>query len=100
MEEYKNKLQTAGDKLVIVDFFATWCGPCVNIAPVFADFSEKYLNCVFLKVDVDQNKDISEEAGITCMPTFHFIKKGEKITQLEGADEDTLKEYIETHGNN
>jgi thioredoxin 1 len=97
MEEYKNKLQNNADKLIVVDFFATWCGPCNHIAPAFADFSEKYPNCIFLKVDVDVNKNISTEAGVTCMPTFHFIKNGEKITQIEGADTDTLKEYIEKY---
>jgi len=94
MEQYKNILQTAGDKLVVVDFFATWCPPCVQISPTFANFSEKYPDAIFLKVDVDQSADISEDAGIRCMPTFHFIKNGKSIAQIEGADEDLVEENI------
>ena len=50
----KNELERAGDKLVLVDFFATWCGPCKMVAPAIEKLSSTYPNAVFLKVDVDQ----------------------------------------------
>ncbi|XP_011821793.1 PREDICTED: thioredoxin [Mandrillus leucophaeus] len=50
---FQEALNTAGDKLVVVDFSATWCGPCKMIKPFFHSLSEKYSNVVFLEVDVD-----------------------------------------------
>jgi len=85
--EYLEKIKIASEenKLVVVDFFAVWCGPCVRIAPKFADWSEEFPNVVFLKVDVDQLRETSESAVITCMPTFKFYKKGEVVKTIEGA---------------
>ncbi|XP_034871989.1 thioredoxin isoform X2 [Mirounga leonina] len=50
---FQEALNSAGDKLVVVDFSATWCGPCKMIKPFFHSLSEKYSNVVFLEVDVD-----------------------------------------------
>ncbi|KAJ3396221.1 Thioredoxin-2 [Lobulomyces angularis] len=51
-------------KVVVVDFTATWCGPCKMVAPKFEEMSKKYPDAVFVKVDVDQCQDISQNAGI------------------------------------
>ena len=85
----------ASDKLVIVDFTATWCGPCQNIAPVFAAMAEEFTDCQFIKVDVDANEETAAACGINCMPTFQFWKNGEKLDMFEGASEKVLRERIE-----
>jgi thioredoxin 1 len=54
--EFDSELTAAGDKLVAVDFTATWCGPCQRIGPKFAAFAEVYKDVVFVKVDVDENE--------------------------------------------
>jgi thioredoxin 1 len=54
-----------GPKLVVVDFFATWCGPCVKISPFVEKLGEKYPDVVFLKVDVEKASDIAQERGLT-----------------------------------
>ncbi|KAM3864857.1 thioredoxin-like [Diretmus argenteus] len=89
-EAFDSALQDAGDKLVVVDFTATWCGPCRRIAPVFEALSKEYTNCVFLKVDVDEADDVAAKCQVQSMPTFHFYKNGKKVQEFSGADEARL----------
>ncbi|XP_033839460.1 thioredoxin-like [Periophthalmus magnuspinnatus] len=96
--DFKAEQEAAGSKLVVVDFTATWCGPCQHIAPVFEKLADQYKDvCVFLKVDVDEATELSEECGIRSMPTFQFYKNGKMVTQFSGANADKLKETIEAH---
>ncbi|KAI4884983.1 hypothetical protein NFI96_020249 [Prochilodus magdalenae] len=92
-------LRDAGHKLVVVDFTATWCGPCQMIGPIFKGFSEKpeYKEVVFLKVDVDEASDVSSYCDIKCMPTFHFYKNGKKVDEFSGANSQKLEEKIQLH---
>uniref|UniRef100_A0AAZ3RBJ3 Thioredoxin domain-containing protein n=1 Tax=Oncorhynchus tshawytscha TaxID=74940 RepID=A0AAZ3RBJ3_ONCTS len=66
-EGFDKALEEAGDKLVVVDFTATWCGPCQSIAPFFKGLSENYQSVVFLKVDVD-DAPVSNRSGISHLP--------------------------------
>jgi len=84
----------AGGKLVVVDFTASWCGPCKSIAPKFASLSTKYPSAVFLKVDVDQCADIAATNNVSAMPTFHFLKGKVRVDEMTGADEKKLEEKI------
>lgn len=86
----------AGDKLVAVDFTATWCPPCRRIGPVFESMAEDNEGVVFIKVDVDDNSETSEACEINCMPTFQFYKNGKKLDEFSGADENMLKEKVQT----
>uniref|UniRef100_A0A3B3UXB1 Thioredoxin n=1 Tax=Poecilia latipinna TaxID=48699 RepID=A0A3B3UXB1_9TELE len=88
LEEFNDILSTAGNKLVVVDFTATWCGPCRRIGPVFE------VNVIFLKVDVDEASDVSQKCEIRSMPTFHFYKNGKKVDEFTGANEKLLMEKI------
>jgi len=78
------------DKISIIDFWASWCGPCIAIAPWFKEQSEKYTDIQFGKVDVDDNDETSAHCEIQCMPTFKVYKKGELLKTIEGADKDEL----------
>merc|ERR1711915_928247 len=100
LAELKADIAAAGDKLVVIDFFAEWCGPCKKIAPVIKKMSETETNVVFLKVDVDVNEEGAEHYNVTAMPTFIFIQNGVKIADLMGANEGKLKELVEQHKNN
>lgn len=93
-EDFDVELTNAGTKLVIVDFFATWCGPCVRIAPKLSEFALKYPEAVFLKVDVDKCEATGSANGVTAMPTFIFFRSKSKIDMLRGADHNALEEKI------
>ena len=94
---FASEIQNAGSKLVIIDFHATWCGPCKHIAPVFVQESLKYPNNIFLKIDVDVCSETAQMYGISAMPTFVFIFKGKKIDELRGADPKALISKIKQH---
>jgi thioredoxin 1 len=66
-DEFKEAVQVGP---TVVDFTATWCGPCQRIAPLFAELDAKYSSVTFIKVDVDELDDVAGEAGVSAMPTF------------------------------
>ena len=100
LTEFREKIADAkkAKKLLVVDFTATWCGPCQRVAPAYADLSLKYGDVVFLKVDVDKAKDVSSECGVRCMPTFQMFKNGEKVDAVEGADIGKIEGVLKTLG--
>lgn len=78
---------------VVIDFFATWCGPCKRIAPLFEDLADKYYPAItFLKVDVDESPELVEQFDVSAMPTFVFLKEGVIVKRVEGADVAGLEE--------
>lgn len=86
--DYENNKEWAfkGDKPVIVDFYATWCGPCKRVAPVLAKLQKEYGGDIQIyKVDVDKSPQVSAAFGIKSMPTFLFIPKEGKPTMAKGA---------------
>ena len=95
--EFDKELADAGGKLVVVDFTATWCGPCQRIGPKFVEMAGEFTDCVFVKVDVDQNEETSAACGIQCMPTFQFYKNGTKVAEVTGADENKLRTTVSQH---
>jgi len=97
LADLKKELADAGDKLVVVDFYATWCGPCKIIAPKVEEMSTSLSNVVFLKVDVDENEEAAQEFNISAMPTFIFLKNSNKVADMMGANFDKLKELVEKH---
>ncbi|KAI8632449.1 thioredoxin-like protein [Xylariaceae sp. FL1651] len=86
------------NKVVLLDCFATWCGPCKAIAPVLAKMSneEQYKDVFFGKIDVDDLPELSQELGITAMPTFMIFKDGEAVPadKLVGASPQGLQNLI------
>ena len=92
--EFDKCLADAGDKLVVVDFTATWCGPCQRIAPVFVKLAEEMPDVVFVKVDVDKLGELAAQLGVTSMPTFLFMRNGEVVDRMSGADEAGLRAMV------
>jgi thioredoxin 1 len=85
------------NQLVVIDFTATWCGPCRMIAPIFQELSEAMPDVVFVKVDVDDNPDTAAKYSVSAMPTFVFIQKGKVVDRLMGANPARLQELIDEY---
>jgi thioredoxin 1 len=74
------------DKLTVVDFWAEWCGPCRAIGPVISELANEYAGVINVgKLNVDQNPQISMNYGITSIPAILFLKNGEVVDKLVGA---------------
>lgn len=90
----------AQGKPVVLDFYATWCGPCKKIAPYIEELAEQYAGQVIVgKCDVDNNNDLSIRFGVRNIPTVLFIKNGEVVDKSVGAApkstfEDKLKNLL------
>ncbi|MDD2513444.1 MAG: thioredoxin [Proteiniphilum sp.] len=74
------------DKLVVIDFWAEWCGPCKMVGPIIDQIGEEYKDRVVVgKLDVDNNDDTTSKYGIRNIPTVLFLKNGEVVDKLVGA---------------
>lgn len=87
-----------GNLPLVVDFWATWCGPCRMVAPIISKLAEKYDGKIIVgKCDVEENDDMAEEFGIRNIPTILFFKGGEIVDKIVGAQsEGKLDEKFQT----
>lgn len=85
-----NTIKAAQGKLVVVDFSATWCGPCKKIAPRFEALSNQYPDVSFVHIDVDKFRDHEDIKSVKGVPHFKFIKNGQLLEEFSGANEQRL----------
>ncbi|GAA5936432.1 hypothetical protein JCM3775_000819 [Rhodotorula graminis] len=87
-----------GDRTIVIDFWATWCGPCRAISPVFERLAEQSSSAIdFYKVDVDAQEQIAQECGVRAMPTFMVFRAGDKLGEVTGANPAGLEALIKKH---
>jgi thioredoxin 1 len=83
---------------LIADFYATWCPPCKQIAPIYAQLSATHATAgkfAFVKVNVDEQRELAGKYGVSAMPTFVLFKKGVKVGEVKGADVRGLRGVVE-----
>ncbi|NSB16906.1 thioredoxin [Clostridium beijerinckii] len=94
--EFKNEIESG---VTVVDFFATWCGPCKMLSPVLEGLSaEMEGKAKFIKVDIDQSLDLANEFQISSVPTMIIFKDGQKAEQLIGfLPKEKIQQAIESN---
>jgi thioredoxin 1 len=93
--EFHKVIEDKKTPLVIVDFFAEWCMPCVMMGPVFKTLAEKYPTVKFCKINVDDAPVVSNEYEISSIPCIVFFKDGDEVDRVVGGvSEDILEEKI------
>ncbi|KAI7726816.1 hypothetical protein M8C21_019513, partial [Ambrosia artemisiifolia] len=82
---------------MVIDFSATWCGPCKFIEPAVHDFADEFSDVDFIKIDVDELPDVAKDFDVQAMPTFVLVKKGKERERIVGVKKDELHRMIEKH---
>lgn len=94
-EEYKNEIVNS-DKLVLIDFFATWCGPCKMLSPIIEQVAAEHSDLEVVKVDVDKVPELAVSYNVMSIPTLVFIKGGNLVKQSVGfASKAEIEKMIE-----
>uniref|UniRef100_A0A1A9ZLV0 Thioredoxin domain-containing protein n=1 Tax=Glossina pallidipes TaxID=7398 RepID=A0A1A9ZLV0_GLOPL len=97
-EDMEKQINEAGDKLIVIDFYASWCGPCKIISPKLEELSVQYSDkALVLKVNVDDCEEIALEYNVTSMPTFVFMKNRQIIDIFVGGNPEKLVKNMEKY---
>ena len=91
-EDLDKFFETVGDKLVVADFNATWCGPCKRVS-----LPAKYPNICFVSIDIDKCADHEEVEDVSSVPTFKFYRNKQVVTKFTGANESQIISTIEAN---
>lgn len=96
IQDFTKAIEQEGNKQVIVDFWAAWCGPCRMVSPILSKIEEENENISLIKVDVDSNQELSSFFNISSIPTLMFFQNGvSNKTNLIGAlPKEVILEHI------
>jgi thioredoxin 1 len=96
LDDFTSSVGNENTGLIVIDFYADWCGPCKMIAPKYAKLAEKYQNVQFYKLNSDNGDtaNVVTACEITSLPTFCFFKGGKYVTKLIGANDAKLEKIL------
>lgn len=95
LENEQDFFELINNKLVLVDFYATWCGPCRMISPIIDEIAKETTDLMVVKVDVDKYPNITTKYGIMSIPTLKVFKNGkEEKTSIGYIEKDAIKDLL------
>lgn len=94
MEDLFDLLDQNKDTLVVIDYWADWCGPCKKFKPEFDKISRNYSTVLFCTINIDDVPEVKEEFEISSIPTFDLIKNGQRVHRVAGAQRAELEQAI------
>ncbi|KAI3744544.1 hypothetical protein L1987_57627 [Smallanthus sonchifolius] len=96
-EDWETQLQNSktSNKLMVIDFSASWCGPSLFMDPVVQDLANEFPDVDFIKIDIDDFKDVADTFEVKAIPTFVLLKKGKERERVVGVKKDELHRVIE-----
>jgi thioredoxin 1 len=90
--------EMTGKGLVLVDFFATWCGPCKMLGPVLEDMASDRDSIDIVKVDIDESMNLARQYGIMSVPTLVLFKDGQVVAQTSGFQpKESIQQFIDNN---
>ncbi|XP_034103403.1 thioredoxin-2 [Drosophila nasuta] len=94
--DFDKTIAEAGNKHILVEFFATWCGPCAIIGPHLEQMATEYEDCLLvLKIDVDDNEELAEQYDVNSMPSFVIIKDKVTLEQFAGSNAEKVQTTLQ-----
>lgn len=98
-DDFQAQVLEVKDKVILVDFWAPWCGPCRVQGPILDELAQEVGDrAVFVKINVDENIDLSQQYGIMSIPALKVFKNGQLVEDLGGVhSKEQLLEVIEKH---
>ena len=94
VQEFQYLMSEVPYQLIVLDFTASWCGPCHRIAPYFEKLSHENPNVIFYRIDIDEYPEIATQLNVSSVPNFVFICNGKVCHQFAGADTKMLNDVI------
>ncbi|CAB4254780.1 similar to Saccharomyces cerevisiae YCR083W TRX3 Mitochondrial thioredoxin [Maudiozyma barnettii] len=94
LQEFQEQILDSKNGVKVIDFYATWCGPCKAMTPHISKMMQEYPSVDFYKVDVDQAMDVARSCDISAMPTFMLVKDGRITSKVVGANPAALENGI------
>lgn len=95
LDTFENLVES--HRVVILDVYATWCGPCKKIAPLYSELALNYPGTLFLKTNCAESQEIAHSLEIGSVPTFVAFIDGQEVDRMSGSNMDRLRAFVAKH---